>query len=285
MSGICKIDTILDAQPTMDGAGVKLNRVFGFYEKGLMDPFLLLDFFGSDNPADYISGFPWHPHRGIETVTYILEGSVEHGDSMGNSGVIHSGDVQWMTAGRGIIHQEMPKSTSGAMYGFQLWVNLPASQKMMPPRYQEIKADEILSVKPAEGIIVKVIAGEFMNIKGPVKDIIADPEYYDISVSAGNHLLFNVKPDHTVFAFAFKGEADFDDAGSKPLKKGQLAKFKNGNQVSITAGAEEVRFLLVSGKPLHEPIAWGGPIVMNTEEEISLAFREYRAGTFIKQNS
>ena len=281
MSTICKIDTILTAQPTRDGAGVKLNRVFGFYEKGLMDPFLLLDFFGSDNPADFMAGFPWHPHRGIETVTYMLEGSVEHGDSMGNSGVIHSGDIQWMTAGSGIIHQEMPKSTGGPMYGFQLWVNLPASQKMMPPRYQEIKAEEIRSVKPGEGITVKVVAGEFMTVKGPVKDIVADPEYFDISVSPGKHLLFNVKPEHTLFAFVFKGEADFG-GDSKPVKTGQLAKFRDGDQVSVTAGADEVRFLLVSGKPLHEPIAWGGPIVMNTEEEINLAFKEYREGTFIR---
>jgi len=282
MSAICKIDTILTAQPTMDGAGVKLRRVFGFYEKGLMDPFLLLDYFGSDNPADFIAGFPWHPHRGIETVTYILEGTAEHGDSMGNSGVIHSGDIQWMTAGSGIIHQEMPKSTGGPMYGFQLWVNLPASQKMMPPRYQDIRAEEIPSVKPGEGIIVKVVAGEFMNVKGPVKDIVADPEYFDISVLPGNHFHFDVKQGHTVFAFVFKGEGNFDEHGSKPVKEGQLAKFSDGDRITITTGSKEVRFLLVSGKPLHEPIAWGGPVVMNTDEEVTLAFKEYRAGTFIK---
>lgn len=279
---ICKIDRILQSQPTMDGAGVKLNRVFGFYEKGMMDPFLLLDFFGSDKPEEFMSGFPWHPHRGIETVTYILEGSVEHADSMGNSGVIQSGDIQWMTAGSGIIHQEMPRSTGGPMHAFQLWVNLPASKKMMPPRYQDIKAAEIPSVSPAKGISVRVVAGEFMNVKGPVKDIVADPEYLEATVSPGNHFLINVKPGHTVFAFVHKGEANFDDEGSSPVKEGQLAKFGEGDQVSISTGTQEVRFLLVSGKPLHEPIAWGGPIVMNTEDEINLAFKEFRAGTFIK---
>ena len=267
---------------TSDGAGVSLLRVFGFHETGLLDPFLLLDFFGSENPDDYIAGFPWHPHRGIETVTYMLDGSVEHGDSLGNSGIIHAGDIQWMTAGSGIIHQEMPKAAEGGMHGFQLWVNLPASHKMMKPRYQEIKAEDVPVVKDEDGIITKVIAGEFNGVRGPVKDIIADPVYFDISIPENTTFSVDVNPDYTVFSFVFEGEAYFDENYGSPVKKGQLVKLTDGNEVKVTTKDKALRFILVSGKPLNEPIAWRGPIVMNTDEELDVAFREYRNGTFIK---
>jgi redox-sensitive bicupin YhaK (pirin superfamily) len=282
MPTIRKISRIIDGQKTSDGAGVSLLRVFGFYETGLFDPFLLLDFFGSENPNDYIAGFPWHPHRGIETVTYMLEGSVEHGDSMGNSGVIHSGDIQWMTAGSGIIHQEMPKADQGYMHGFQLWVNLPAKHKMMAPRYQEIKAADIPVFEDDNGALVKVIAGEFNDIKGPVKDIIADPVYFDVSVPENTAYSLKVNPDYTVFAFVFEGEGFFDESLDKPIKKGQLVKLTGGDQIKLTTTDHKTRFILVSGKPLNEPVAWRGPIVMNTDEELDVAFREYRNGTFIK---
>jgi quercetin 2,3-dioxygenase len=282
MSDTRKISRIIQGTKTSDGAGVSLLRVFGFYETGLFDPFLLLDFFGSENPNDYIAGFPWHPHRGIETVTYMLEGSVEHSDSMGNSGVIHSGDIQWMTAGSGIIHQEMPKADKGYMHGFQLWVNLPAAHKMMNPRYQEIKAEEIPVIKERNGVIVKVIAGEINGIKGPVKDIIADPAYFDISVPENATYSMKVNRDYTVFAFVFEGEGFFDESPDNPIKKNQLVKLTDGDQVKITTNDHKTRFILVSGKPLNEPVAWRGPIVMNTDEELDVAFREYRNGTFIK---
>ena len=282
MSVIRKISYRIDGKRTSDGAGVSLLRVFGFYETGLFDPFLLLDFFGSENPDDYIAGFPWHPHRGIETVTYMLEGSVEHGDSMGNSGIIHSGDIQWMTAGSGIVHQEMPKADKGFMYGFQLWVNLPAAHKMMNPRYQEIKARDIPVIKDENGVSVKVIAGELNDSKGPVKDIIADPVYFDISIPENTAYSLKVNPDYTVFAFVFDGEGFFDESLDKPVKKGQLVKLSDGDHVKVMTTDHKIRFLFVSGKPLNEPVAWRGPIVMNTDEELDVAFREYRNGTFIK---
>jgi hypothetical protein len=283
MSTFRKISKIIDGKKTSDGAGVSLLRIFGFYETGLFDPFLLLDFFGSENPTDYIAGFPWHPHRGIETVTYMLEGSVEHGDSMGNAGTIHTGDVQWMTAGSGIVHQEMPKADKGFMHGFQLWVNLPATHKMMAPRYQEIKAKEIPVLKEENDVIVKVIAGEIKGITGPVKDIIADPVYFDISVPENTVYSLKVNPDYTVFAFIFEGEGFFDESPDKPIKKGQLVKLIDGDQVKVTTTGHKTRFILVSGKPLNEPVAWRGPIVMNTDEELDVAFRDYRNGTFIKK--
>jgi quercetin 2,3-dioxygenase len=285
MSSVRKISRIIQGTRTSDGAGVNLLRVFGFYETGLFDPFLLLDFFGSEDPNDYIAGFPWHPHRGIETVTYMLEGSVEHGDSMGNSGIIHTGDVQWMTAGSGIIHQEMPIADKGYMHGFQLWVNLPASDKMMNPRYQEIKAEEIPVLKEENGVIIKVIAGDLHDLKGPVKDIVADPVYFDISIPANSAYTIAVNPDYTVFAFVFVGEGFFDENLGSLIKKGQLAKLTDGDRVLVTTKDQKTRFILVSGKPLNEPIAWRGPIVMNTDEELDLAFREYRNGTFIKKNT
>ena len=282
MSSVRKISRIIQGTRTSDGAGVSLLRVFGFHETGLLDPFLLLDFFGSEDPNDYIAGFPWHPHRGIETVTYMLNGSVEHGDSLGNSGIIHSGDIQWMTAGSGIIHQEMPVADEGGMHGFQLWVNLPASSKMMKPRYQDIKADEIHVLKEENGVMIKLIAGHLHDLKGPVKDIVADPVYFDISIPENSTYTLAVNPDYTVFAFVFEGEGFFDETNGSKIRKGQLVKLTDGDKVLVTTKDQKTRFILVSGKPLNEPIAWRGPIVMNTDEELDVAFREYRSGTFIK---
>ena len=282
MSKTRSIFRVLQSHTTSDGAGVKLQRVFGFYETGLLDPFLLLDFFGSDNPDDYMAGFPWHPHRGIETVTYMLEGSVEHGDSMGNSGLISSGGIQWMTAGSGIIHQEMPKMYNGHMHGFQLWVNLPAKQKMMKPRYQDIKASEVPILRLENGVAVKVLAGELNGIKGPVREIITNPFYLDIAIPGNSSFQLDVQPEYTVFAFVFEGEGYFDEIYNKPVKRGQLVKLTNGDFVHIQTKEHDTRFILVSGKPLNEPVAWRGPIVMNTDEELDIAFREYRNGTFIK---
>ncbi|MEI6898447.1 MAG: pirin family protein [Bacteroidota bacterium] len=282
MSEQRKITRLLQGQKTSDGAGVSLLRVFGYYEKELFDPFLLLDFFGSDHPDDYMAGFPWHPHRGIETVTYMIEGSVEHGDSMGNTGVINSGGIQWMTAGSGIIHQEMPKRYDGKMHGFQLWVNLPASKKMMQPRYQDIQPESVPVITLENGVVVKVLAGEFNGEKGPVKDIMADPFYLDVSMPKESFFNLDINPDHTVFAFVFQGEGHFDPEYVKSIKVGQLVKLTRGDFVGITTKDHPVRFILVSGEPLGQPIAWHGPIVMNTDEEIDLAFREYRNGTFIK---
>ncbi|MGA2297627.1 MAG: pirin family protein [FCB group bacterium] len=282
MQNVRNIDRIIRGMNTSDGAGVKLKRIFGFYEEGLLDPFLLLDFFGSDNPDDYIAGFPWHPHRGIETVTYMLEGRVEHGDSMGNKGIIGSGDIQWMTAGSGIIHQEMPKPDGKMMYGFQLWVNLPASQKMMKPRYQDIIAKDVPELKLEKNIKLKILAGEFNGTKGPVIDIVADPTYFDISIPSYTEFQIEVKPDYTVFAYVFEGAGFFDELSQTQIHNGEGAILKNGSLVRLKTTDSNVRFILISGKPIKEPIAWRGPIVMNTNEELDLAFREYRQGTFIK---
>ena len=277
-----KISRVIRGQLAMDGAGVKLRRIFGFQEEGLFDPFLLLDFFGSDNPKEYMAGFPWHPHRGMETVTYMLEGKVEHADSLGNKGIIGTGDLQWMTAGSGIIHQEMPLSDSQRMYGFQLWVNLPANAKMMKPRYQEIKAADIPSVEPGEHVKVKVIAGSFQGIRGPVEEIVADPLYLDIQLAAHTSFSVPVSAGHTAFGFVFEGEAYLDTTRKEPVRAGEVALYEEGEQVDIRTSSLPARMLLVAGKPLHEPVAWRGPIVMNTEEELAEAFREYREGTFIK---
>jgi redox-sensitive bicupin YhaK (pirin superfamily) len=261
---------------------VHLKRAFGFREVPDLDPFLLLDDFHSDNPNDYIAGFPWHPHRGIETVTYMIEGNVEHGDSIGNAGVIESGDCQWMTAGSGIIHQEMPKEMEGMMWGFQLWVNLPASQKMMKPRYQEIKANTVPEVNLGDGIKVRVVSGEVGGVKGPVEDIVVDPEYLDVSMPPNTELVRGFKPGYKVFAYTILGSGYFEPGSKRSIEKEHLVIFQDGDEVSIKAGEKGARFLLISGKPLKEPVAWYGPIVMNTQEELDQAFREYREGTFIK---
>ena len=276
------IDRILKSQPVIEGAGVRLRRVFGFYEEGLLDPFLLLDHFGSDIPEDYLAGFPWHPHRGMDTVTYMIEGSVEHSDSMGNRGIVSSGDVQWMSSGSGIIHQEMPQKYDGNMRGFQLWVNIPAAFKMMPPRYRDIKAKDIPQVKLENGIKVKVIAGNFRDTVGPVSEVIADPVYLDIEMPENSQFSYPIEDNYTAFAYVFEGAAYFDDPVSSPVRSGELAILKNGDSIFITTGDSPARMILVSGKPLNEPVAWRGPIVMNSEDEIRTAFEEYRAGRFIK---
>ena len=272
---------LLTGKPTMEGAGVRLNRVFGYPEVPKFDPFLLLDDFGSDNPDDYIAGFPWHPHRGIETVTYMLSGEVEHGDSLGNKGIIGSGDVQWMTAGSGIIHQEMPQRVEDRLRGFQLWINLPAASKMIAPRYRDVPAGTIPTVSPHAGLNIKVIAGEVAGVHGPVKDFVADPQYLDITLEPGADLAHPTPPDHTVFAYAIDGRGAVGPNSSHTLERSQLALFTAGDSVHAKARDVPFRILLVSGKPLGEPVAWSGPIVMNTSEEIATAFREYREGTFI----
>ena len=275
-----KIKMKLTRKQTMEGAGVLLNRVFGFRESPKLDPFLMLDDFRSDNPEHYIKGFPWHPHRGIETITYVTKGDVEHGDSLGNKGVISTGDVQWMTAGSGIIHQEMPKGDpQGAMYGFQLWANLPAAQKMMPPRYRGITADQIPEVELEDGIRVKVIAGSIGNVKGPMDEIVIDPEYFDCTVPAGKTFVHYTNPDYTAFIYVIGGSGR---TVGEEIENGTLILFDQGEQFAVSADGETLRFLLLTGKPLNEPVAWRGPIVMNTQAELELAFREFHEGTFIK---
>ena len=295
------IEKIWKSEPVIEGAGVHLKRAFGFHEVPLLDPFLLLDDFRSENPADYKAGFPWHPHRGIETITYVLDGDVEHGDSLGNKGDISSGDVQWMTAGSGIIHQEMPKGNKkGQMLGFQLWANLPAHSKMTDPYYRGIKSKEIPVVKTQDGATVRIICGEINGTKGPVTNIVTEPEYMDIEIPAGKSFTHIVKENHNVFAYVIDGEAYFDhlrkpfahDASGVnyfdmrspcPCGDGTLVLYKRkGTHVNITTDKNSVRFLLVSGKPLNEPVAWYGPIVMNTHEELRTAFQEFNDGTFVK---
>jgi len=282
MSTYRKIQKIINSKPTSDGAGVKLNRVFGYYEVPQLDPFLLLDDFGSDNPDDYIAGFPMHPHRGIETVTYMLSGEVEHSDSLGNKGVVKSGDVQWMTAGSGIIHQEMPERVKGKMRGFQLWLNLPTKHKMMAPRYQDVKKEEIPEFSPVKGVQVKVICGEMNGNKGPVQDLVVDAEYLDISLDSHTQFEKATKKGNKVFAYVYEGLGYFDEEKEQQIQKGQLVIFEDGDKIKIQTADDPVRLLLISGKPLNEPIAWRGPIVMNTDEELHVAFREYHEGTFIK---
>jgi len=282
MSQPRSVALLLTGNPTVEGAGVRLNRVFGYPEVPKFDPFLLLDDFGSDNPEDYLAGFPWHPHRGIETVTYMLSGEVEHGDSLGNEGVISTGDVQWMTAGSGIVHQEMPRRVEGRLRGFQLWTNLPAASKMMEPRYRDVPADSIPEVSPHEGLKIKIIAGEVVGVRGPVQDVVVEPEYFDITLEPGADLEHPTPQGHTVFAYAVNGRGKVGPNGTHTLARGQLALFTEGDSVLIRASDVPFRFLLVSGKPLGEPVAWSGPIVMNTREELAAAFREYQDGTFIK---
>lgn len=287
------IQHVLRGEPVTEGAGVRLRRIFGYYEASMFDPFLLLDDFRSDLPEDYLLGFPWHPHRGIETITYVLRGDVEHGDSLGNSGVISSGDVQWMTAGSGIVHQEMPKGdANGAMHGFQLWANLPASQKMMNPRYRGVTAEEIPTVQLRDDVRAKVIAGALVDMRegvgvvnGPVQDVVIQPEYLDVSIPAGVEYIHRTVRGHTVFIYVFGGAGMVADGASVPsvaVENKTLVLFGDGDFITMRAGGEALRFLLISGAPLNEPIAWRGPIVMNTDEEIRLAFEEYRNGTFVK---
>jgi redox-sensitive bicupin YhaK (pirin superfamily) len=282
---IRKVKTIKEAKPTLEGAGVRLKRAFGSVDPSL-DPFLLLDDFSSDNPNDYAKGFPFHPHRGFETITYVLHGRVEHKDNLGNGGVIGPGDVQWMTAGSGIIHQEMPKPIEGdpKLAGFQLWMNLPASHKMMKPRYRGITQDEIPEVDFDEGIKVKIISGEVKGIKGPVQDIVTQPEYLDITINPHHKFKYAIKKEHNVLAYIITGKAYFDDEHNEFIGEKNLVVYQNGDEIQVETKEKSVRFLLVSGKPLKEPVAWRGSIVMNTEEELQTAYREVQNGTFIKHD-
>ncbi len=295
------VKSIVQSKPTMEGAGVKLRRAFGFGETKETDPFLLFDDFRNDRPDDYLAGFPWHPHRGIETITYVLNGSVDHGDSLGNRGTLGAGDVQWMTAGSGIMHQEMPQGDAqGRMHGFQLWANLPASLKMTAPRYQDIKSGEVPEVIDDDGTRARIVCGEFWGKKGPVEGVAADPRYVDISVPPGKRKTFKVEVERHAFAYIFEGDGKFAYV-SKPLGvltekevdgeeivfrepagDRSLVIFDRGDEVTVQAGDHGIRFLLVSGKPIEEPVAWYGPIVMNTQAELNQALADLRGGTFIK---
>jgi quercetin 2,3-dioxygenase len=281
MTATRSISNILKARPTIEGAGVRLKRVFGFNEVPTFDPFLLLDDFTSDDPDDYRPGFPWHPHRGIETVTYIMNGAMRHEDSLGNKGIIRDGDVQWMTAGSGIIHSEMPAQDRGLLKGLQLWVNLPRKRKMSEPRYRDITGETVPEAIVGDRIRVKILAGEFAGITGPARDIAVQPLYLDIAAPPGSRIALPVPRGHTVFAYVIDGTGRFGP-GSQQLGKGALALLSDGNEVDVQAGEDPLRFILVAGRPIGEPVAWEGPIVMNTPEELSIAFEEYRAGTFLK---
>jgi redox-sensitive bicupin YhaK (pirin superfamily) len=276
------VRAVFESRQTIEGAGVHLRRAFGHDEVPLFDPFLMLDDFRSDEPEQFRKGFPWHPHRGIETVTYLLTGDVRHGDSMGNAGVIGSGCAQWMTAGCGVLHQEMPIGDErGKLEGFQLWVNLPASQKMIEPRYQGVTEDEIPLVVSAQGTLIRIIAGEVDGVMGPVSGIATDPTYLDVTVPPATDFVYPIVPGHTAFAYVFGGSACFDE-GETCVGDGSVVLFSDGEEIRLRTAEHAVRFLLVSGTPLGEPVAWGGPIVMNTEEELHDAFAQLSDGTFIK---
>jgi redox-sensitive bicupin YhaK (pirin superfamily) len=289
------VKQVIQPKPTLEGAGVRLQRGFGFGSTNEFDPFLLFDDFRNDNPADYLAGFPWHPHRGIETITYVLTGTVEHGDSLGNRGSLGAGDIQWMTAGSGILHQEMPKGDQqGRMHGFQLWANLPASLKMTRPRYQDVAGKDVPEITDDDGTRVRVVCGEFWGKKGPVEGVAADPRYLDISLPPRTRRHIPVESSRHAFAYVFAGSGTFRDA-SEPLavrnelKDGaydfgnrSLVLFDSGDEIVVESGDEGIRFLLVSGKPIEEPVAWYGPIVMNTQAELRDAMRELQLGTFIK---
>jgi redox-sensitive bicupin YhaK (pirin superfamily) len=296
------VKQIIQTTPTIEGAGVKLQRAFGFGKTKEFDPFLLLDDFRNERPEDYLAGFPWHPHRGIETITYVLAGSVEHGDSLGNKGKMTAGDVQWMTAGSGILHQEMPRGDErGRMHGFQLWANLPAHLKMTDPRYQDIPSSAIPEITDDDGTRVRVICGEFWGKKGPVEGVAADPNYLDISVLPRQRKRLKVETTRNAFAYVFAGSGTFRDSSdpkavlteqaadpNAPVRydasNHSLVLFDRGDEILVQAGEEGIRFLLVSGKPIEEPVAWYGPIVMNTSEQLRLAISELQDGTFIKHS-
>ncbi len=300
---IRNVKRLAKSKPTLEGAGVHLRRAFGFGSTSDTDPFLLLDDFRNERPEDYLPGFPWHPHRGIETITYVLAGTVAHGDSMGNHGTIGAGDVQWMTAGRGIIHQEMPKGDSdGRMHGFQLWANLPSSLKMTEPRYQDVKAKDVPLAVDDDGTEVRVVCGSYRGTRGPVEDVFAKPVYLDVTVPAGKRKILPVETTSQAFAYVFAGQGRFCNA-SGPLAvptepagwadahppsfadNRTLVLFDRGDEVAVQAGDDGIRFLLVSGQPLQEPVAWYGPVVMNTQEELRAAFRQLEDGTFLKPDA
>ena len=283
MTEIRPIEMVTRSRQTIEGAGVRLKRAFADDLAHRLDPFLLLDDFHSSDPRDYIAGFPWHPHRGIETVTYMISGSVDHADSMGNRGTIASGDVQWMTAGGGIVHQEMPQEYGGFFQGFQLWVNLPSRGKMMEPRYRGVTRDEIETAIPSKGANVKVIAGRLGGTKGPVKDLVVDAEYIDVDLRPNMEFERPIKKGNTAFAYVFGGSGTYGPDKNTYVGAETLIVFGDGDSVASRAGKNGLRFLLASGKPVGEPIAWRGPIVMNTREELDLAYQEYWNGTFLKQ--
>jgi redox-sensitive bicupin YhaK (pirin superfamily) len=292
------VKSIVQSKPTLEGAGVRLNRAFGFGDTTAFDPFLLLDDFRNDRPDDYLAGFPWHPHRGIETITYVLAGTVEHGDSLGNHGTLSDGDVQWMTAGSGILHQEMPKGDAkGRMHGFQLWANLPSSLKMTTPRYQDVPGSELPEVVEDDGTRVRIVCGDFAGKRSPVDGVAADPRYLDISVPPGKRKTIKIEVERHAFAYVFAGSGSFraasqpfgvlteraDDALVRETTGNRsLVLFDSGDEITVQVGDEGIRFLLVSGKPIEEPVAWYGPIVMNTKSELEQAVTELRNGTFIK---
>ena len=283
MSKSRKIQKVIRSKPTLEGAGVHLKRAFGFGDTQLFDPFLLFDDFRGDDPEQYIKGFPWHPHRGIETITYVLRGTVDHGDSMGNKGTIGPGDVQWMTAGSGIIHQEMPNGDpNGFMWGFQLWANLPASQKMMDPRYREVTHDQIPEVSLPGGVTIRLISGEVNGTEGPVRDVVIEPEYLDVMMPPNKEFTHAIPSGHTALAYVFGGEAYFTEDRNALVANEHLILFDDGEQVTVATKESPVRFLLLSGNPIREPVAWYGPIVMNTQEELQIAIEEFRNGTFIR---
>ena len=283
MDTIRTINTVLSHKPVIEGAGVHLSRVFGYHETPLFDPFLLLDNFHSADSEKYVQGFPWHPHRGIETITYIIKGIIKHSDSLGNSGTIQSGDVQWMSAGNGIIHQEMPDGDEqGQLWGLQLWVNLPASHKMTPPRYQEISSSEIPIYIEENGSKYRIISGEYQGYKGPVTDILIEPEYFDISLTPNSPFIHNTPSYHTCFIYILEGEIALGAKTDTVYSPGQVLLLNQGETVQAMAKDNEARFVFASGKPLGESIAWRGPIVMNTQDEIRKAFSDLDHGTFIK---
>jgi len=282
MENIRKVRNVIKSKLVTDGAGVKINRVFGYYETPQFDPFLLLDHFKSENPSDYMSGFPWHPHRGIETVTYMLKGIIEHSDSLGNNGIIGMGDVQWMTAGSGIIHQEMPKSELFGIEGFQLWVNLQAVNKMCPPQYRSILHESIPLINPDIKVKIKLICGSYGDYRGAVEDISTSPVLMDVVIQPNTTFEYISGMDERVFAYVYRGSASFDE--STNVGSFHIASFEQGDKIIVTTAREEVAFLLLSGKPLNEPVAWRGPIVMNTEEELMIAFAEYENNAFIRTN-
>ncbi len=290
MNHVRHVKRVLKGQPVLEGAGVKLKRAFQQQRVPELDPFLLLDDFHSNNPDDYVKGFPTHPHRGMETITYVLQGNVAHEDSMGNRGVISSGDIQWMTAGSGIIHQEMPQGEAdGGMWGMQLWANLPAANKMMHPRYQEIKHDQVPVITLEGGVQVRVIAGTVDGVQGPVRDIVIDPEYLDVTIPANGHFTHPVHAGYTVFAYVLQGQGAFEPAESdgepaRNIDHETLVIYADGDQLDIHAGQEGVRFVLLAGKPIREPVAFYGPMVMNTTQELEQAFQELRDGTFLKHS-
>ncbi|MCL4507558.1 MAG: pirin family protein [Chloroflexi bacterium] len=290
MSNVRKVKRVLKSKPTIEGAGVHLKRAFIHQRVPELDPFLLLDDFHSDNPQDYIKGFPSHPHRGIETISYMLHGEIEHRDSMGNRGVIKSGGIQWMTAGSGIIHSEMPHGDAdGRLWGFQLWANLPAARKMMNPRYQDITAEQAPVLTLDKGVMVRVLCGVVNGVKGPVSDIVIDPQYLDITIPPETTYTHNIQPEYTAFAYVIAGAGRFEpqteDRKAPTIGIESVVVYGEGDRVNIATSTDGVRFLFVAGKPIREPVAWYGPIVMNTQEELVAAFDEYQNGTFLKHQT